>query len=295
MGGWKWLSAPDVMVKVIDNQIVWLRIRRNFSVKENSGLKRLISAILGTGVGFGVGYGIGLLGEAVAWEEPTAPAYIYILAMIISAVLTGIMTKKAWLAALVFFCIGLPCIGGAIAQGGSWSWTEFSNFSLFYLLLVVMPFAALGGVAGYAITARRVRPPTPVEERESAEESKAGFEEEQRRREEARARHEEEQRHREGERRRREEERRWREKAGARFERESGATETYYNILGVSRNATQDEIKRAYNEKSQKHHPDKFMDHEWARKKEQEIQKKLNEAYEVLGDPNKRKAYDKGL
>ncbi len=62
----------------------------------------------------------------------------------------------------------------------------------------------------------------------------------------------------------------------------------YYEILGVSRNAGQDEIRRAYRSLARQYHPDvnKSPDAE-ARFKE------INEAYQVLGDPEKRAAYDR--
>src|SRR3989304_155512 len=61
----------------------------------------------------------------------------------------------------------------------------------------------------------------------------------------------------------------------------------YYQIMGVKRDATQDDIKRAYRQLARKYHPDvsKQADAE-ARFKE------LGEAYEVLKDPEKRAAYD---
>jgi len=61
----------------------------------------------------------------------------------------------------------------------------------------------------------------------------------------------------------------------------------YYGVMGVARDATQDEIKRAYRKLARKYHPDvsKEADAE-ARFKE------LGEAYEVLRDPEKRAAYD---
>jgi curved DNA-binding protein len=62
----------------------------------------------------------------------------------------------------------------------------------------------------------------------------------------------------------------------------------YYDILGVARDAGQDDIKRAYRRLARKFHPDVSKE-TGAEKKFQE----LGEAYEVLKDPEKRAAYDK--
>ena len=63
----------------------------------------------------------------------------------------------------------------------------------------------------------------------------------------------------------------------------------YYEILGVSRNASQDEIKKRYRELVMKYHPDLHKDDPSASKKMAEI----NEAYEVLSNPEKRAQYDR--
>ncbi|XP_040913801.1 dnaJ homolog subfamily B member 2 isoform X2 [Toxotes jaculatrix] len=64
----------------------------------------------------------------------------------------------------------------------------------------------------------------------------------------------------------------------------------YYNILGVSRTASQDDIKKAYRKLALKWHPDKNPDN----KEEAETKfKELAEAYEVLSDKSKRDAYDR--
>ena len=63
----------------------------------------------------------------------------------------------------------------------------------------------------------------------------------------------------------------------------------YYKTLGLSKTATEDEIKKAYRRLARKYHPDINPNDNGANKKFQEI----NEANEVLSDPEKRKKYDK--
>lgn len=63
----------------------------------------------------------------------------------------------------------------------------------------------------------------------------------------------------------------------------------YYKVLGVDKNATADEIRKAYRQKARKLHPDLNPNDKEAQQRFQE----LNEANEVLSDPDKRSKYDK--
>lgn len=63
------------------------------------------------------------------------------------------------------------------------------------------------------------------------------------------------------------------------------SNKSYYDILGVSKSASQDEIKKAFRKLAQKHHPDAGGD--------EETFKQINEAYAVLSDPQKKAQYDR--
>ena len=62
----------------------------------------------------------------------------------------------------------------------------------------------------------------------------------------------------------------------------------YYESLGVPRTASDDEIKKSFRKLARQYHPDVAKD----KKKAEEKFKEINEAYEVLSDPDKRKKYD---
>ena len=62
----------------------------------------------------------------------------------------------------------------------------------------------------------------------------------------------------------------------------------YYETLGVPRTASADELKKSFRKLARQYHPDVAKD----KKKAEEKFKEINEAYEVLSDPAKRKKYD---
>ncbi|XP_033320305.1 dnaJ homolog subfamily C member 7 isoform X2 [Bombus vosnesenskii] len=69
----------------------------------------------------------------------------------------------------------------------------------------------------------------------------------------------------------------------------------YYKILGIDKNASTDDIKKAYRKRAMVHHPDRHPNATEGEKKEQEKKfKEVGEAYGILSDPKKRSRYDSG-
>ena len=66
------------------------------------------------------------------------------------------------------------------------------------------------------------------------------------------------------------------------------AKRDYYEVLGINKNASQDEIKKAFRTMAKKYHPDLNANNKDAAEKFKEV----NEAYEVLSDQNKKARYD---
>src|SRR5436305_10964031 len=64
----------------------------------------------------------------------------------------------------------------------------------------------------------------------------------------------------------------------------------YYKVLGVGKNASEEEIKKAYRKLARQYHPDRNA----GDKRAEERFKEVSEAHDVLSDPEKRKAYDRG-
>lgn len=69
----------------------------------------------------------------------------------------------------------------------------------------------------------------------------------------------------------------------------------YYKILGIDKNASDEEIKKAYRKRALLHHPDRHANASEEEKREQEKKfKEVGEAYAVLSDPQKKNRFDSG-
>ena len=69
----------------------------------------------------------------------------------------------------------------------------------------------------------------------------------------------------------------------------------YYGELGVSRNASAAELRRAYREQARRLHPDLHLESDREREGDGDAMRRLNEAWQVLGDPQSRRRYDRLL
>ncbi|KAL2841246.1 hypothetical protein BJY01DRAFT_13801 [Aspergillus pseudoustus] len=69
----------------------------------------------------------------------------------------------------------------------------------------------------------------------------------------------------------------------------------YYKVLGVGKDADEKEIKRVYRQLTKKHHPDKALSQGVTKEEAEKKMAAINEAYEVLSDPELRRGYDNGV
>ena len=76
---------------------------------------------------------------------------------------------------------------------------------------------------------------------------------------------------------------------------EKARNRDYYEILGINRNATADEIKKAYRKLALKYHPDRNSESEQSKKIAQRKFEDVSDAYSVLSDPKKKQMFDQGV
>ena len=76
---------------------------------------------------------------------------------------------------------------------------------------------------------------------------------------------------------------------------ESARNRDYYKILGIDRNASADEIKKAYRKMALKYHPDRNSESEQSKKIAQRKFEDVSDAYSVLSDPKKKSMFDQGI
>merc|ERR1711902_329713 len=81
----------------------------------------------------------------------------------------------------------------------------------------------------------------------------------------------------------------------AKLELKKSKQKDYYKILGVGKNANEEEIKKAYKKRALEHHPDRHVGGSDAEKADHETKfKEIGEAYAVLSDSRKKASYDAG-
>lgn len=81
----------------------------------------------------------------------------------------------------------------------------------------------------------------------------------------------------------------------AKKEEKKAKKRDYYAILGISRDANEHEIKKAYKKLAIKWHPDKNNQSEESKKLAEKTFRDINDAYTVLSDPKKKQMYDSGV